>query len=84
MDDKLILSIEIDDMGTEGWRESVEEWVQSGDTFDEALLDSVSEMMRYGVHVVFCGKPGEKSMRDDFEVYVKPGKIISATFRTDP
>jgi len=81
--DKLILTIEVHEMGTQGWRESIEAVLDdTGDSFEEALLWDITETLaRQEVHVVFCGVPGEKSMNDDFEVFVKPGRIIGAALK---
>ncbi len=83
MSDKLVLTIEIDEMGTEGWRENIESVLPNlRNTFEEELLWDIQETLaRKEVHVVFCGVPGEKSMNDDFEVFVKPGHIVRATLR---
>jgi hypothetical protein len=83
--DKLILTIEIQEMGTEGWRENIERVLDDlGDTFEEALLWDITETLaRADVHIVFCGVPGDKSMNDDFEVFVKPGRIVGATLEAE-
>ena len=81
MSDKLVLTIEVQEMGTEGWRENIESVLgDSHHSFEEELLWDITETLaRKEVHVVFCGVPGEKSMNDDFEVFVKPGRITGAT-----
>ena len=80
MSDKLVLRIEIDEMGTDGWRESVEAALaDSGNSFEEELLWDIQETLaRREVHVVFCGVPGEKFMNEDFEIWGKPGRIVGA------
>ena len=79
MSDKFVLTIEIDEIGTDGWRENIESLQDAGDSFAELLLWDIEETLcRREVHVVFCGVPGEKSMNDDFEVWVKAGRIIGA------
>jgi len=80
LSDKLVLHIEIADIGTDGWREMIESFAKDfGEDFDQNLYeDFLGTMARSAVHVVFCGVPGEKQMNHEFEVYVKPGRIIGA------
>ncbi len=81
----LILTIEMDGIGTDGMLEGAEITAEDfGGSIAKALLwDWTETMAREGVYVVFCGVPGEKSMNDDFEVYVRPGRVIGVALKAD-
>lgn len=86
MSDRLVLTIEVDDLGTNGWREGIEDWSKDlGMSFEEAMLDDLQDTFCLReVHVVLCGIPGEKGTNEEFQVHVKPGRIIGATLRATP
>ena len=80
---KLLLTIQIDDIGTEGWLESVERWAKEWDIpLSEATLEDILGTFAHSqVHVTFLSVPGEKMMSHEVEVYVKPGRIVGAELK---